>query len=257
MAVFYTECEILGFGSSRSPLGIEDENEPDLYDGLCSRAVHHHRSMSPSTSSSPHFVGRVSILNQRSGNQYVPEFVSSAEMIRISLARRDRHHYQTAVSLGARPAGYTLSNLRIRFANLNEQWRRSANAYHFVGGTIFLDLDITVYVTEEVRNKPRCRDLIMSHEMMHVDDESTIVTHTLPARLPALPYISSDFRAPIVERDFNRRIRGSGDGHGSELEQAIQRNVWVHLSSNQAAELHRNHPGHGEEIRRCLGSQVN
>jgi len=196
----------------------------------------------------------MSISNQRNGDEYAPEFATSAEMIEIAIARRDRYQYQTAVSLGARPAGYTLSDLTIRFSNLSDQWRHSGNAYQFVGGTIFLDLEITVYVTDEARNKPRCRDLIMRHEMMHVDDERTIVTRTLPGRLPTLPYITSDFRAPIAERDFNRRIRGDGHGRGSDLERAIQRNVWIHLSSDQAAELHGNHPGHGDEIRRCLSS---
>ena len=250
MAVHDSESGILGYGCSPSPTGIGDD--PYMEYGLNSLAVHYHRRMAVNTSAGPRFLGRVRVTNEPVDNEYVPEYATSADMIRISTARRDRYRYRTTVNLGARPAGYTLSNLRIRFANLNEQWRRSRDAFLFTRGTIFLDLEITVYVTDEARDKPRCRELIMHHEMMHVDHERTIVTRTLPDLLPTLPYISSDFSSPIPARDFDRRIRGEGEGRGSELEQIIQRNVWVGLSSNKANELHRDHPEHGAEIRRCL-----
>lgn len=251
MTVQFSDHGIFGYGCSRSPLGIGDD--PFADDGLTSRGVHYHRRMGSSTSTEPRFTGRVRITNERADESYVPEYASSADMIRIANARRDRYQYQTVVNnLTAMPAGYTLSDLGVRFSNLNQQWQRSGNNYRFLGGVIFLDLEITLYVTDQARDKPRCRDLIMRHEMMHVADEQRLVNHTLPQSLPTLPYINSDFRTPIAERIFNRRIRGTGEGHGSELEQAIQRNVWVISSSRLASELHSDHPEHGEEILRCL-----
>lgn len=250
MAAHYSESAIQGGGCSRSPMGIGDD--PSLANGLNSPAAHYHRHMAVNTSTGPAFSGRVRITNRLGATGYIPEYETSANMIRIAIARRDRYQYQTTVNLGAMSAGYTLSNLSIRFANINQQWQRDRHAYRFTRGVIFLDLDITVYVTDEARDKPRCRDLIMRHEMMHVDHERTIVTRTLPDLLPTLPYVYSDFTSPIPARDFDRRIRGNGDGHESELEQVIQRNVGVGLSSNMANALHRDHPEHGEEIRRCL-----
>jgi hypothetical protein len=88
--------------------------------------------------------------------------------------------------------------------------------------------------------------------MSHVRDEQVIVNVDLPARLLAHSAIMSDFKAPINASDFGRRIRGSGDGSGSELEQSIQRIVWIYMSSDKASELHREHPQHGVDVVSCL-----
>ncbi len=70
--------------------------------------------------------------------------------------------------------------------------------------------------------------------MLHVKDEVKIATQTLPSLLLKKPFIISDFRAPIIERNFGRRIRGSGTGRGFELEQAIKCSVWVYESGRNA-----------------------
>lgn len=251
MTIGYSDCGILGYGCSRSSLGFGDD--PLSEDGLTSCNLHYHRRMASNNSTTPIFVGRVRITNDRNGDTYVPEYVSSADMITLAIERRERYEYETRVNnLAEMPAGYTLSDLNIRFSSLTRQWRLDGNNYRFTGGTVFLELVITIYVTTEAINKPRCRGLIMDHEMQHVNDEDTLITQTLPQRLPRVPFVNSDFTTAIPEREFGRRIRGSGEGRGSDLERMIQRFVWIPASSNLATILHNEHPEHGVEIQQCL-----
>ena len=244
---------IQGYGRSVSPLGVGDD--PYMEDGLISREVHYHRRMAVKTSSGPRYVGKVRITNKRGGDDgYAPEYTTRANMVKSSKAKWDRYGYKSRVNDKLpTTTGYTLSNLTIRFANLKDQWRRTRNAFVFTRGDIFLDLEITIYVTDEARKKPQCSKLIMKHEMMHVDHETTIVTQTMPGKLPTLPLISSEFTKPIHAEYFDRKIRGDGEGRGSELERTIQR-IWVGLSSKKANELHSAHPKHGANISDCLGT---
>ena len=244
----------LACGAGLTGLGVD----PLLPNGLTSNSPLYFgqnpsRAFSASTpsQSQPQFVGHVNILNQQQGDVLVPEYTTRANMVNIALERRTRYGYLTEASI-ATPVGYTLSDLSIRFDNLNNQWQLASGRYHYQGGVIYLELQLTVYVTEEAESKPRCGNLILAHEMSHVRDEQVIVNVDLPARLLTHPAIMSDFKAPINVGDFGRRIRGSGDGSGSELEQSIQRIVWIYMSSDKASELHREHPRHGAEVLSCL-----
>ncbi len=212
--------------------------------------------VSPSRVNLPQFVGRVTYRNTRNDADLIPEFATRARMIELSTARSQRYSYEEEdVSLDRFPVGYTLSYLTMTFDNLCNQWSLQSGSYYFLGGRIFLDLELTVYVLDEARNKPQCLQMIMRHEMLHVVDEVEISTRTLPPLLLRKPFITSDFRVPIPERLFGRRIRGSGSGRGSELEQAIQRNVWVPESSRKAGELHQRHQNHAGDVSRCLRRQ--
>ena len=252
----YIECGILRGGCSVTPTGYGID--PESPNGLITVAPLYlggsQNSASPAATSAqpePLFVGHVNINNNQQGGVFIPEYATPANMVNIAIQRRERYQYETEATL-AIPAGYTLSDLTIRIDDLNSQWRLSSGQYRYRGGIIYLDLQITVYVTDQAREKQRCRDLIMEHEMLHVNDEREIIMTALPERLLTHPAIMSDFRAPINERDFNSRIRGSGDGRGSLLEQSIQRIVWVYMSSNKAAELHGAHPQHGVDVGACL-----
>lgn len=255
----YIKCGVQGGACSMSPTGLG--NDPQLPSG--------HTSISPlyfgnnadiavSASSKhyplPKFVGRVTIHNKQQGGILVPEYTIRNDMQKIAEERGKRYGYfdpQKKVGLG-NPAGFTRSDLSIRFDNLKCQWLLSSGKYHYQGGIIYLDLELTVYVVAEAKNKPRCRDLIMKHEMSHVEDELEIVNKTLPTSSQMHKSIISDFSSPIKQSDFDKRIRGSGDGSGSELEQFIQRKIWVFMSSNKAEALHKKHPKHADEISFCL-----
>ncbi len=209
-------------------------------------------NVSTSSVNLPQFVGRVTYRNTRNGTDLAPVFATRVRMIELSLSRRQRYSYNgRGTGLGS-PYGYTLSDLTMTFDNMSNQWNLQSGYYSFLGGRIFLDLELTVYALDEARSKPRCLQMIMGHEMLHVNDEVEIATQTLPSLLLKKPFIISDFRAPIIERNFGLRIRGSGTGRGSELEQAIQRSVWVYESGRKAGALHQRHPNHAGEIERCI-----
>jgi hypothetical protein len=68
--------------------------------------------------------------------------------------------------------GLTDVEFFLRFSNWDTQWQRLPhNRWQFQGGRLYLDLDITIFVSEEYRYLPDVVNLIMEHEILHVQDE--------------------------------------------------------------------------------------
>lgn len=257
---------ILGSGKSASPTGMG--TDPETHSGLLSREprytrakkqllagahppIAHATGYTATAKPMPTFTARVSYGNQKKGDQIEPIFATRVTMIKLITDRRNKYKFKHALSL-ASPVGYTLSDLSIEFKDIGKQWKKVGKSWHFVGGEIYLDLKITVYVLDEAKSRPKCLKMIMKHEMMHVADEIAIVSKTLPKTLLKKPSIASDFKSPIPDASFESRIKGGGSGVGSELEQAIQRNVWIYESGRQAGKLHSRHKNHAALIEKCL-----
>lgn len=186
---------------------------------------------------------------------HFPFLVPLAEIVRRSQARRDRYGYSVDLTnaLSRFPAGYTDTSLRLSFPDLKRQWRREGREWLFDGGQILLTLEVGVYADERAGDRDEALVRILEHELLHVRDEIELVQQWLPARALRTPFVTSHFRAPIPEAEFQRRICGSGDGSGSELEQLIQRSLWIPESSSRARVLHEQRPEDGERIRQLLG----
>lgn len=221
--------------------------------------------------SGAHFTGRVRYTNQLllptglyppfEAPATVPTWdaipASLADMVTLSIDRRRTYGYQvdTQGLLSSFPAGYTRTDVSVRFDDFGRQWTQGPRGWRFGGGRIVMDLTIAIYADERALDKPRCWTLILEHELKHAADEVDIVTRWLPLRAPNVPFLRSDLTTTIPDAEFDRRIRGRGDGRGSEFEQWLQRYVWVPESSRRADELHRQHPGDGEAIRACIESE--
>lgn len=177
-----------------------------------------------------------------------PIMVPMAEMVSLAIARRDRYGYEARASLDRFPRGYTLSDLDVRFDDFDGQWRRDGSYWRYRGGTIRLRLTLAIYADERARNQPRCLGMILSHELLHAADEVDLVERWLPSR--AVAEVGARFGS-LHDNVFQRAMRGSGDGEGSDLERAV-RNLWVRESSRRAEELHRRRPGDARRIQDCM-----
>ena len=179
-----------------------------------------------------------------------PFLVSMADMVRQAIARRNRYGYATRGMIEGAPAGFTRSDLTMRFVNFDRQWRHDPPRWHYLGGQIRIELTLGVYVDARTRDRPNCLSMIMSHELMHVADEIDIVENWLPVHAP----IELGARLSILsESTFETAIRGRGDGEGSTLERALQ-TLWVNESSRRANALHARRPEDGRNIADCISA---
>ena len=179
---------------------------------------------------------------------------SMAEMITISIERRDKYGYQTEANLGSFPAGYTRSDLDVRFENFDQQWRRNGDNWVYQGGSIKLELTLAVYADQRAKNRARCWSLILEHEYLHVCDEIDLVMNHLPQTLNSSPIIRGYLQMPTPDREFNDTFRGRGSGEGSEFERRIQESIWIGESSRRSASVHQRRPNDGQAIRDCINA---
>lgn len=179
-----------------------------------------------------------------------------AEMITISIDRRRQYAYSTESNYAriSFPAGYTRSDLAVRFANFDQQWQCVGGNWTYRGGCIQLDLTLAVYADQRAESKPRCWALILEHELMHARDEIDIVKNYLPSTLSSSPIVRGFLGQPIPDREFNATIRGRRAGEGSLFEQRIQQSIWVPESSRRASQLHQRRPGDGQAILDCINA---
>jgi hypothetical protein len=179
-----------------------------------------------------------------------------ADMVNMATERRNRYQYlpNSSDRMLVLPVGYTLSDLAVRFEDIDRQWDCRNQRWYFCGGRIKLELTLGIYITREAINKPGCWAMILEHEMRHVMDELDIVHNFLPQTLASSPRTRGFLQGAILDDDFDRVIRGSGAGEGSEFEQNIQRFVWVIESSNRATALHNRRTQDGPAISACLGA---
>lgn len=187
-----------------------------------------------------------------------PFFASLSGLVLVKQARRRRFGYEGEDSLAQFAVGYTDTDLAVSFSNFGSSWRRDGDIWRFAGGEILLTLSVGVHVDERANaaGRRRCLELILEHELLHVRDEIDIVTNWLPAQALADAFVranvSADARIPA--NDFDARIRGTGDGRGSALEQRIQRQIYIFESGDRAAALHRGRPQDMRNIGRCMGA---
>lgn len=135
------------------------------------------------------------------------------------------------------PDGVTKVDLTVSFDDIAAQWRpvQQASApgtrqaptrgpltriqqcpatppsqWIFQGGNVYLDLTITVYVVE-IYNQSRVLAEIMSHELLHVQDELEIINNWLPAQLDQDPMLRRYLveRRPVDNQMFQHWFRGS------------------------------------------------
>ncbi len=179
-----------------------------------------------------------------------------AEMVTISIDRRNQYAYTTESNYNgfSFPAGYTRSDLSVRFADFDRQWQCTNGQWRYLGGRIELNLSLAVYADRRAESKPRCWAMILEHELLHARDEIEIVKNYLPNTLNNSPIVRGFLQQPTSAADFDRAIRGTGAGAGSEFEQRIQRIIWVPESSRRAAQLHLQRPGDGDAIRDCINA---
>jgi hypothetical protein len=186
-----------------------------------------------------------------------PFFRTLAQIVQVQQARSRRFDYPQAGSLSTFAVGYTDTDLSVSFANFGRSWRSEGEFWRFTGGEVVLTCSIGVYVDERAgtAERRRCLEMILTHEFLHVRDEIDIVTNWLPREALGDAFVRSNLspqtRIPAVH--FDTRIRGSGDGRGSDLERRIQRELYIRESSDRAAALHRDRPQDMQAIGRCMG----
>ncbi len=124
-----------------------------------------------------------------------------AEMVTISIDRRNQYAYTTESNYNgfSFPAGYTRSDLSVRFADFDRQWQCTNGQWRYLGGRIELNLSLAVYADRRAESKPRCWAMILEHELLHARDEIEIVKNYLPNTLNNSP-ISADFCSSRLRR---------------------------------------------------------
>jgi hypothetical protein len=186
-----------------------------------------------------------------------PIFRTLAQIVQVQQARGRRFNYTNAGDLSHFAVGYTDTDLSVSFAEFGRSWRCEGEIWRFCGGEIVLTCSIGVYVDERANtaDRRRCLEMILTHELQHVRDEIDIVRNWLPLEALKDAFVranlSAQTRVPAI--DFATRIRGTGDGRGSDLERRLQRELYIRESSDRAAALHRSHPQDMLAIGRCMG----
>ena len=182
-----------------------------------------------------------------------PFYASLAGIVQVRQARQRRFAYQDT-GLGGIAAGFTDTDLAVAFADFDKSWQRDGEIWKFLGGELVLTLSIGVHIDERTKQRRRCMELILEHELLHVRDEIDIVTNWLPAAAleDAVVRASLTAAARVPAGHFDQWVRGDGDGRNSDLERRLQRSLYIGESSDRAAKLHRQRPKDGERIAACL-----
>jgi hypothetical protein len=187
-----------------------------------------------------------------------PTFRTLAQIVQVQQARGRRFNYANAGDLSRFAVGYTDTDLAVSFADFGRSWRSEGDFWRFCGGEIVLTCSIGVYIDERANTaaRRRCLEMILTHELLHVRDEIDIVRNWLPREALQDAFIRSNLSAEarVPATNFDTRIRGTGDGRGSDLERRLQRELYIRESSDRAAALHRNRPQDMQAIGRCMGA---
>lgn len=188
----------------------------------------------------------------------LPFFRTLAQIVEVQQARGRRFNYPNADSLSYFAVGYTDTDLSVSFADFGRSWRSEGDYWRFNGGEVVVTCSIGVYVDERANTdaRRRCLEMILTHELLHVRDEIDLVSNWLPNAALQDAFVRSNLspQARIPATHFAAWIRGNGDGRGSDLERRVQREVYIHESSERAAALHRARPQDIQTIGRCMGA---
>lgn len=117
----------------------------------------------------------------------VPPGVPAYEPIEVSFARMS----QLAPDKFPAPAGLTVAT-KEPSAKLQGIWKQSGTSpvkWQWQGGTMQLDVTVAVYIIDKYRPVEKAFALILSHELMHVQDDIDIVSQYLPQELQGDPLV--------------------------------------------------------------------
>lgn len=103
--------------------------------------------------------------------------------------------------------GLVTRSLNVRFADISRQWTRLPPSgggtpthgpaqFRFAGGDVFLELTLGIYIlnTNEPGTDPISVQIfseVYSHELLHVLDETSILTNWLQPRVTSIPAVSN------------------------------------------------------------------
>jgi hypothetical protein len=135
----------------------------------------------------------------------VPPGVPVYEPITVSFARMS----QLAPDKFPAPAGLTVAT-RDLSVKLQGFWKQTGTApvmWQWQGGAMRLDVTVAVYMIDKYRPVEKLFELILSHELMHVQDDIDIVSQYLPQVLPKDPLVKKYLidQAPVddpMHRNF-------------------------------------------------------
>ena len=145
----------------------------------------------------------------------VPPGVPAREPIAISFGEMSR----LAPDKFPAPAGLTVPT-KIS-AKLTGPWKQSGNTpatWQFQGGDLQLAVNVAVYIIDKYRPVPKLFEMILSHELLHVQDDIDIVTQYLPEELPGDEYVKkylidqkpvddAMYRNWFIEDRFSKYVR--------------------------------------------------
>ena len=117
----------------------------------------------------------------------VPPGVPVHEPIAISFARMS----QLAPDKFPAPAGLTVATGELSM-KLQGTWKPTETApvmWKWQGGDMQLDVTVAVYIIDKYQPVKKLFEVILSHELMHVEDDIDIVTLYLPQELVKDPYV--------------------------------------------------------------------
>jgi hypothetical protein len=117
----------------------------------------------------------------------VPPGVPVYEPIAVTFARMS----QLAPDKFPAPAGLTVATRELS-VKLRGFWKPSGTSpvtWQWQGGVMQLDVTVAVYIIDKYRPVEKLFELILSHELMHVQDDIDIVSQYLPQELPRDPLV--------------------------------------------------------------------
>jgi hypothetical protein len=117
----------------------------------------------------------------------VPPGVPAYEPIEVSFGRMS----QLAPDKFPAPAGLTVATKDLS-VKLRGFWKQNATTpvtWQWQGGTMQLAVTVAVYIIDKYRPVEKLFELILSHELMHVQDDIDIVSQYLPQELPKDPLV--------------------------------------------------------------------
>jgi hypothetical protein len=117
----------------------------------------------------------------------VPPGVPAYEPIPVTFGRMS----QLAPNKFPAPAGLTVAT-KEPSVKLQGQWKPSGTSpvtWQWQGGAMELAVTVAVYIIDKYRPVEKAFELILSHELMHVQDDIDIVSQYLPQELQKDPLV--------------------------------------------------------------------
>ncbi len=145
----------------------------------------------------------------------VPPGVPAREPIPVSFGDMSR----LAPDKFPAPAGLTVpTQITVK---LTGPWKQTASAparWQYQGCELQLAVNVAVYIIDKYQPVPKLFEMILSHELLHVQDDIDIVTQYLPQELPKDEYIKkylidrtpvddAMYRSWFVEDRFSNYVR--------------------------------------------------